>query len=129
MTKKEESSLFVGITSGDDIRRNLLGCSKSILEALKDYEHIKSVREERQNVVHQFKNDVKCISRLINKLKSHLPKVKDAGIKKKTTKKKVEITKVSAPIHIEEPKPKAKTELERLEDELSSIENKLNGLA
>lgn len=124
-TKKEENPLFVGITNRDELRRDLLECSKSILESLKDYENFKSLREEKIRMVYKLKGELKEISRFINKLRTNLPKVKEVGIKKLEVKKaKAEKHKM---VRVEE--PKGKTEIERLEEELNEIENKLNSLS
>ncbi len=125
MAKKEENPLFVGIANNGDLRRSILECSKDILESLKEYEKFKSVKEEKQKLIQKFREDVKAISRLINRLKTHLPKVKDVGIKK-PEKKVVEEEK---PKLIKVEKPKEKTEIEKLEAELNDIEGKLNGLS
>jgi len=144
MAEKEENPLFVGISGGDELRRGMLECSKGILESLKEYENFKSFREEKLGLIRKFRGEVKGISKLINSLRTCLPKVKDVGIKKPEVKKveKAEVVKVEKPgvkkvekIKVEKPKvvkiekPKAKTELEKLEDELRDIEGKLNSLS
>lgn len=123
MGKKEENPLFVGITKGGNLRRNVLECSKDILESLKDYERFKSVREEKIKLVQKFKDDVKEVSSLMNKVRVGLPKVKEMEIKKQDAKKvqKPKVTDVEMPEH--------KTEMERLEAELNDIERKLNTIS
>ena len=103
MANQEESPLFVGITNNGELRRNMLECSKEILESLKHYEKFKFVKEEKQKLIQKFREDVKGLSKLISRLKTNLPKVKEIGIKK--------------------------TEFEKLEAELNDIESKLNGLS
>ena len=77
----EENPLFVGVTSGDEVRRSILECSKEILESLKEYEKVKSVRAEKVKLINQFRNDVKGISRSITSLRARLPKVKEIEAK------------------------------------------------
>lgn len=125
MAKKEESALFAGITNGHELRRDVLGCSKGILESLKSYEQFKATRKEKRELMHKFKDDVKNIVKLMNKVKKGLPKVKDLGIKRPVKKEEVKKEKTKV-IKVEKPRPK--TEVERLEAELSDIESKLNGL-
>lgn len=125
MTKKEENPLFVGITSGDELRRGLLECSKSILESLKEYENFKGLREEKIKMIYKLRGEIKEVSRFINKLRTNLPKVKEVGIKKPEFKK----AKAEKPKMIRVEKPKGKTEIEKLEEELSEIESKLNSLS
>lgn len=126
MAKQEENPLFVGITNSGELRRNILECSKDILESLKEYEKVKSVKEEKQKLIQKFREDIKAISRLINRLKTNLPKVKEVGIKKP---EKEIVEKQEKPKVIKVEKPKEKTELERLESELNDIEGKLNTLS
>ena len=124
MGKEEENPLFVGITNGEGLRRSMLECSKGILESLKEYENFKSVRGEKIKLIGKLKNDVKGISKLINSLKTQLPKVKDVGIKKPDVKK----VGVETPKVVKVEKPKAQTEIEKLESELNDIEGKLDSL-
>lgn len=125
MATKEENPLFVGITSGNDLRKSMLECSKSILESLKEHEKFKSIKEEKMRLVNEFKGEIKDISRLINALRMSLPKVKEAEIKKPDVKR-VEFEK---PKMVNTEKPREKTELEKLEEELSEIESKLDSLS
>jgi len=122
---KEENPLFVGITDGAELRRDILECSKGILGSLQDYERFKSVREEKLRLIHQFREDVKKVSSLMSGLRKHLPKVKEVGIKKP----KVKEAEVVKPKVVKIEKPKETTELERLEAELNDIEGKLNNLS
>ena len=126
MAKKQESLLFVGITNKDELRRDVLECSRDVLESLRDYEKFKSTKDEKQKLIHTFKEDIKEITKLMNKLKASIPKVKGTDIKRPERKavKTVEETKF---VRVE--KPKEKTELERLESELDDIEGKLNSLS
>jgi len=119
---KEESPLFVGITEGDELRRSMLECSKDILESLKEHEKLKNVREEKMNLIRQFKRDIRELSRSINALRTYLPKAKDVGIKSPSTKK------IKKPKMVKVEKP-SKTAIERLESELNDIENRLKGLS
>ena len=127
MAKKEEDPLFVGITSGDDLRKNILECSKDILESLKDYERFRSKREEKLRLIQKLKDDLKQISRLVGKVKTSLPTVKETGIKKPVAKKAEKPIKKEIPIKVE--KPREKTEIEKLEAELDDIEKKLRSLS
>ena len=121
---KEEDTLFVGITNKDELERSILECSKGILEALKEHERFKTVREGKIDLIRELKTDLKEISKLIDSLKVHLPKVKEAE------PEKVDVVKVKEekPKMVKVEKPKIKSELEKLEDELGEIESKLNNL-
>jgi len=122
---KEESPLFVGITNGDELRRDVLECSKGILESLKEHERFKNIRHEKVMLIHKLKKDVKEIAKLINTLRTYLPKVKEVEVKKPEMRK----VKVGKPRLVTVERPKVKTELERLEEELSEIEGKLNSIS
>lgn len=125
MAKKEENPLFVEISGGNEIRRGMLECSKGILESLKEHSRFKALRDEKIRMINQFKSDIREVSKLMNILRKHLPKAKDAGIKKAEAKK----AKEEKPKEEKVKEPKSKTELEKLEDELMEIENKLNSLS
>src|SRR3989338_5311256 len=124
MATHEENPLFVRITSDGELRRNILVCSKDILESLREYEKFKSTKEEKQRLTQKFKEDVREISKSINRLRASIPKVKETGIKKPEKK----IGREEKPKFVRVEKPKEKTELEKLEAELDDIENKLNSL-
>ena len=128
MAKKEESPLFVGITNGSELRRDILESSKEILESLKEYERFKSTRDEKLKLINQFRDDIKGVSRLINQLRANLPKIKDLP---KAKEPEIKLSKTKQPKKEEKSRfePRQKTELERLEDELNEIESKLNSLA
>lgn len=125
MAKKEENPLFVGIANENELRRNMLECSKCILESLKGNEKFKAAREEKIKMIDQLRSDVKNIAKYINALRAYLPKVNDVGIKRMDVKK----VREEKPKMVKVEKPQGKTELERLEAELNEIENKLNSLS
>ncbi|MBW2989881.1 hypothetical protein KY358_06200 [Candidatus Woesearchaeota archaeon] len=123
MAKKEESSLFVGISDGADLRRSMLECSKGILETLKDHENFKLLRKEKGRLISRFKAEIKDITKLMNCLRGCMPKVKDATLKMPEAKKAEEPKR-----DIRTEKRHHRTELEKLEEELNDIEDKLNSL-
>jgi len=125
MAKKEQDLevLHVGIRDPEGIKRNVLELSKGVIESLKNYENLNSTREEKKEEINKLRTQLREISRLISRLKSALPKVNIKPEKKEvSTKKPVAVKKVK-----ERPK-KAKTELEKLEDELADIEKKLDSV-
>ncbi len=122
MAKKEENSLFVGISGGNELRKSMLECCKGILESLKEHETFKDLRAEKLRLIQQLKTEIKSLSKMINSLKTHLPKVKDTGVKKVEIQK----PKENKPKPVKEVKPS--TELEKLEAELNDIESKLKSL-
>jgi hypothetical protein len=141
--KKEGDIFFVGIKDPIEIRRSILESLKGTVEDLQRFERFKAVREEKVNAVRVLKTQVRELHRMINKLRTEVPKsdlrVKLGGEhvameaekakmtkkekKKAAAKKVVEVTEEKQPeVKL---KPKELSELEKLEAELSSIESKL----
>lgn len=138
--EKEEKKdvLYVGVQSPIEMRRTILESTRDVVEIMQKYEKFRAVREEKIATVKQLKEEVKEITKLVNKLKSELPKVdvrvrlhkeqeaaekeaKAAKKEKKAVKKAPEKQKKAAA----PPKVKELSDLEKLEAELSSIEQKL----
>ena len=118
----KEEVVFVSIEGPSALRRNILESSKETIESLKKYEDLKAVRKEKIQNIMKFKEDAKEIIKLIDKLKSTLPKthIKVPEEKPVIEEKKEEIKPV--------PKPLPTTEIEKLQYELDDIESKLNAL-
>jgi len=72
---KEEDVFFVGIKDPIEVRRNLLESTRDIVQTLQRFERFKQVREEKQQEVVRLREQVREISKLVNKLKSLLPKI------------------------------------------------------
>ncbi|MBW3014979.1 hypothetical protein KY330_01000 [Candidatus Woesearchaeota archaeon] len=136
-TKKE--IFYVGVKDPIEIRRTLLESSKEMVHAMQRYERFKEVRKEKIDEVQNLKEIISEIKKLANKLKQLLPetelrikanKEKVNMLKKKSAnKQKTEIKKaqvIEKPLVM--PKPRATSELEKLEAELANIENKLGKL-
>ena len=130
---QQEEPLFVGVNNPLEIRRNLLEASKGVVESLKRYETLKATRERKLIAVNTLKKDLKETSKLIFRLRASLPNVaiKSPPIKKEKAiaviKKEPVVKKVSKRASPVPKKPK--TELDKLEDELSEIEGKLNSIS
>jgi len=121
--KKDEGDLlFVKLENPSNLRRKLLESSKEVIESLRKYESLKSIRDEKAESVSRLRTDIGGIISLMAKLKRSLPKV-DVKIEKdeEFAPKKEEI--------IPKFKPKERTELEKLESELQDIEGKLNSIS
>ena len=120
MTKED---FFVGINNPGLLRREILLSTRNALHFLKQNEVLKDVRIEKVEQIMEFKNDMKEINALMNRLKDKLPKVK---IRLSQPRRIVE-EKYHKKIK-KSPKPKQVNELDKLEVELSSIEKKLGRL-
>lgn len=143
--KKEPKKdvFYVGVQDPVEIRRNVLECSKDMVQFMQRYENLKNIRNDKEEAIHHLKEDVRELKSLVNKLRKVLPKSKlriksheekkeekPKPKKKKGKKKKAKKeTKKEAPKEETTPPPKPKTEIERLESELADIEEKLGKLS
>ncbi len=122
---------FVYLTAPLDYRRHLLESSRKILFCLKSHQKILLIRQKKLEELKTLKISLKELLYLNKKFRDKLPKYQsrfpETLIKKEETK--VEVKKV-APAQVSKPKEavKEKTELEKLEDSLASIELKLKNL-
>ncbi|MBI4440831.1 hypothetical protein HY639_01565 [Candidatus Woesearchaeota archaeon] len=133
-TKKEKEIFFVGVKEPLEIRRNILEASREMVLLLQMYEKFKTVREEKRRAMESLRQQVRDIAVMVSRLKRHLPK---------TNLRAVPLEEIEKPVHKKEPvlekvveiKREEKalahelTEIEKLEAELASIEQKLNTLA
>lgn len=92
MSKKEDAteSLYVNIRKPQEIRRNLLECSKDVLYTLQKVERVKQLRAEKNELAQKLKVQIGEINILTAKLAEHLPdstatikQTKDALLEKK----------------------------------------------
>ena len=121
----DEKTFYVGINEPGHVRRELLGCSKNLIGVLKTYDDLNNIRSEKIELIIELKNTLKDIKRLNNILKEKLPAEKirvksEIKIKRKPSKKKVPKKLVV--------KEKSNPQIKKLEDELSEIESRLNGM-
>jgi hypothetical protein len=139
-TKKTEQKniYYVGIEDPTDFRRELLSSAKGIIISLKKYERVKANRILKVKLFSQLQVYIKEINVLMKKLDGYLPETKlrhlptekvKSSKKHSNKKEKVEERKEQE----EKPKILRKpareyTELEKLEKELSMIENKLSNI-
>ena len=122
MAKEKEVSediYYVGVSDPVELRRTLLESSKIIISFLKRYEDIKNLRTKKAEAVIQLNNQVEDIRKLVARVRRDLPKTKlrqDSVEEKKVAKPKTLKAKIG------------RAEIEKLEEELSDIENKLKSL-
>ena len=139
---KRNEVLYVGLPSPIELRRTILEATKDAVEMLQKYEKFRAVREEKITTVNQLQEQIREVTKLVNKLKSEMPKV-DIRIKmhqeeemieneiiaSKEAEKEKKAKKISKKKKVvkKEPVKRAKelSELEKLEAELSHIEQKL----
>src|SRR3989344_1876985 len=119
MKKDEKSEVFyVGINSPTEVRRDVLENTKVIIIALKTFENFKEARVEKTRHVENLKVLMSELDMLFNKLKRVLPqtRVREKPSAIQIVKKDVEVRLTT----------KKMSEIEKLESELSNIEEKLN---
>ncbi|MDA1196804.1 MAG: hypothetical protein O2779_02475 [Nanoarchaeota archaeon] len=122
--QKADEALYVGLHGAPQVRRVVLTNLKDTLEVLKAFEEYKQVRKQKHTSFTKLKNDIEEISQLVVKLKSTLPKVKQSELKKEERPIKI------APKAKQKaaPTPIAHSELDKIENELDTIEHQLNAM-
>ncbi len=125
--KKDHQDLFVVVNSPVEIRKGILESSREMIQSLQRYEKFKMIRADKHHEIAKMRELTKDIVKDIAKLRNMLPKdVKPKHVKKPVVKKVVKTPVKKKPVP--PPKPKRKTELDKLEDELKDIESKLGSL-
>jgi uncharacterized membrane protein YkoI len=140
----ETDVFYVGVTEPIEIRRNILECSKDIIQYLQRFEKFKQVRLEKEEEIRKLKETTHDIRVMVRKLKAALPKTKlramlhkheeevmmSAPVEKETKAAKKKASKKSEEKTAQERVPERHvTELEKLESELGEIESRLTRLA
>ena len=131
-------SYFVRLNNPKQSRISILTTSKDIIGALKTYYALKGKREEKLKAIREFENDLKEIILLMDKLAEKLPEKDLESMQKYLPKEKRLVTPVvnkavgPKPKTVVKPKvapkPHELSEVERLDQALSRIEQKLHSL-
>jgi len=111
---------YIRLENSLELRKDMLRLALNTAKLLKDNVASKNLREEKNRKIEEVNNKLKEIYLSINSLKSKLPK-----IEKPVQEKKI-IQKAQSKTVIKE--KHETTEMERLSDELKSIEEKLRKL-
>jgi len=152
-SKDKQDVFYVGIKDPIEIRRSLLESSKEIVQLMQDFERFKDMREQKYELKEQLRKDIIAIEAMMKRLRKFIPKTKlrvrlaqehkeldeaeeepPATSRRKSSKKKsskaLKSSKSKKAKKVkEQPKPKrALTELDKLEEELRKIEEKLGTL-
>ena len=148
---EDNNIFFVELKEPDEIKRSFLECLKSIVENLERFEKFKISRKKKIIKINKLKSiakeigmsasnlkknfpesnlnklgiTVKEFDKMVSNLKSELPEshIRKIKNKEKTKKKKTQIIASKS-----ESERKPTSEIEKLESELSAIEDKLKGL-
>ena len=123
---------FVQVNDPGEVRRNILETLRDIVEVLKRFEKFKHLRHEKLEKINKLRGLLKETNKIFGNLKAKLPQtnLRATVIReipkqpKKTHHRKGKKMKVA-----EEKMPKKEmTETDKLEAELTAIENKLKSL-
>lgn len=114
---------FKVIQQPNEMRKKLLESSKDIIDSLKSYQKILEIRERKYGKIKQLRLQIKEIYIFLDKLVENFPgELVDKFTKEKSKGKKAVKSKAQK-------KSVAPTELSRLENQLSNIEEKLKRLS
>ena len=135
MSAEEQESYFVSTKNPLELRRHLLESSKKAVLALQNFQRLQLIRQQKLKELVNLRQSIKELIYLNRKLNDKLPKF-DIGLLneyRKVSKEAKEVVKAAAPIAKPEKKPEVrlqreKTDMEKLEDSLASIEKKLQSL-
>ena len=118
---------FVEVNQSDEVKRNILESIKEIVENLQRFEKFKETRKEKIEKIEKLGKIMKEINKIVPQLRGALPetKIRTKKVSKGEQKKTVAVEE-ETPREIAKRKPV--TELQKLESELSEIENKLRSL-
>ena len=124
--EQDSEVFFVQVREPAEVRRGILESLKEILELLQRFEKFRQKRHEKLERIQHLRKLVKDANKLMGNLKLKLPQTNLKGIAREAPKpqKKEKKKEVKQAAPKKEPR-KEKTELEKLEEELSAIESKL----
>jgi hypothetical protein len=115
MTKQEDNDFYVGVSNPLDVRRNLLECSREMIQTLQSYEKIKKIRDMKIKRIHQLKTVIRELDLLFSKLKSTLPK----------THLRAKVKEIRSSLKYKPSDIKDMNELEKLESQLKDVEQEI----
>jgi hypothetical protein len=125
----EDETYFVYLKNPLEYRRQLLECSRKVLFCLKIHQEVFIIRQKKIEEMHRLKNSVKELLYLNKKFNEKLPKYNNGALGNIQTKDHVKPTHANIhnarkPVEIKA----EKSEMDRLEESLASIEKKLRTL-
>lgn len=134
MKAKSSELYFVELKNPNVLRKHIFEALKEILTVLQEFEKFKERRHHKLEEIQKLRALLKDTHRLFGKLRGCLPEtdlkpiiMKPAPHIKEEPKPKQIVEKIKKPKHEEKAK-RPMTEMEKLEAELNSIENKLKNL-
>jgi len=122
--EQDNEVFFVQVSEPDEVRRDILESLKEILELLQKFEKFKHRRHEKLEKIQHLRKLIKDANKLMGNLKLKLPQTNLRGMAVRESPKPAKKKEIKEAPKKKETR-KEKTELEKLEDELSAIESKL----
>ena len=129
-----DTDYFIQVENPLEMRKELLMSSKSIILTLKEYHSLQGIRKNKLELVEVLKDQIKELTFLLDKLDEKIPD-KQIDFEKdiyEEKQKPVEEPKPEVKVEKPEVKPKVevpkKSEVDKLQDALASIEKKLSSL-
>lgn len=120
----KENSLFIRIETPTEFRKILLSSIRELIHSLQRNENVKRIRIEKAEQTMKLKKLTKEIEVIMGRIKNSMP----STIEKKKKEQKTKTTK-KASIKNNNSKPtKESNEMQKLEDQLKDIENKLKNM-
>ena len=131
MVNKEPELFFVRVRDPVEVRRNILETLREIVEVLHRFEKFKQLRHEKIEKISHLRVLLRQSNRMLGDLRGKLPQTNLRATVQRETAHKAHHRKKKKGKVIEEKAPQKKelTQVEKLEAELSAIENKLKSLA
>lgn len=120
---KEDDAFYMAVENPREFRKELLGASKDIIKLIQKYEFIKELRAEKIKKMYEFSDSLGEISLIMSKLKKTTPATRLRKLNVKYVKKEKAERKHSKP-----KKKRSSNEVEKLQEELELIEQKLDNL-
>ena len=135
MKDQNEELFFVQVKDPNQVRKYILETLREIVEILKSFEKFKQIRHEKLEQINRLRTLLKHTNKVMGNLKLKLPQTNLRAIVVKEQKhpkmhhKKGKKDKNAQDKATKAPPKKELTEVDKLEAELSAIEEKLRGLA
>lgn len=121
-----KDGFYVGVRDPVEVRKSILETSKAVIHDLQSYERLLETRGKKREALSRLKKKVDEINALLEQLRKVLPEVRVES-EKPAAMPKLRTAPVKHRIQIVA-RPKPKTEIEKLNDELKDIESKLGSL-
>ncbi len=122
----EEELFFVGIRDPIEMRKELLTCSKDLIDSLRRYEQYKDVKEQKLQNIMELKRVFDELLVLNKKMRNHLPRTPlraPPAIREMAREERRPVAKgKQTPIKF------TRSKIDVLEEELSKIEQRLGSL-